>query len=345
MVGHRVVGVPVFRGRLEHALERREPVGEVRVGMQVALDLPQGDQLGKLAGERRLDLASILTQGRLDERQSQARVDLLLGLGREQSARLRAEQPVLVQLEPRADRHLPDPDVVRLRPGEVDHRGAPGRQRDHPEVDLEPMTGHDRGLRVAVGEHAIGHDVGRERLHHRLRSIGSHEQIDVADRLGHAAQRPRIGGSSHPGDVEQAPEQVLRDLEGLVDQDPAPRRAQPLRPGEHVALGRAGEPLQRRELAAFGGGHELVDRSDAELLVARPSPSSDRTPGSPSSRGRRRAPGPASDSSSSNVPVRRNVGDLRRRSTSRRRGSPARLARRASARSSGYPPTARAAFS
>ena len=71
MVGDRVVGVPMLGGRLEHALQRGEPVGEVGVRVQVAADLLQRDQVGQLAGERGLDLATVLPQRRLDAGQAE----------------------------------------------------------------------------------------------------------------------------------------------------------------------------------------------------------------------------------------------------------------------------------
>ena len=90
MVGDGVVRVAdASAAAVEHLLQRREPVGEVRVGVQVAPELLQVHEVGQLARERGLDLAAILAQRRRDERQAESLVDLLLGLGREQVARLR----------------------------------------------------------------------------------------------------------------------------------------------------------------------------------------------------------------------------------------------------------------
>ena len=178
---------------------------------------------GSVAGERGLDLASIFPQGRFDERQPEPLVHGFLGVGGQQRAPRGSEEPVLVQLQLLANRHLPDADVVRLRPGEVDHRRAPGRELDDAKVHLEPARRHDRGLRGSVGEHARDGAVPDERIHHPLGTVARHEQIDVADRLRHAPQRPGVGGASDTGDGAQPVEQVLRDLEGLVRPAPGPR--------------------------------------------------------------------------------------------------------------------------
>ena len=57
------------------------------------------DHRGELARERRLHLASILAQGGLDVLHPETLVHALLGIGREQIARLRVEQPVFAQLQ------------------------------------------------------------------------------------------------------------------------------------------------------------------------------------------------------------------------------------------------------
>ena len=67
----------------------------------------EGDHAGQLTRERRLDLATILAQRRLDVRQTELAVDVLFRLGGDQVARHGVEQPVLIQLQARADGHLP----------------------------------------------------------------------------------------------------------------------------------------------------------------------------------------------------------------------------------------------
>ena len=89
VIGDGVVGVAQRRGGLQHLVERGQPVGQVRVRVQVAAEVLELQDLRQLAGDRRLDLAAILPERRLDVRQPEPLVDLLLGLGREQVSRLR----------------------------------------------------------------------------------------------------------------------------------------------------------------------------------------------------------------------------------------------------------------
>ena len=226
-----------------------------------------GDQVRQLAGERGLDLAAVLTQRGFDVRQAERLVDLRLGLGGEQVAGGRLEQAVLVELQPLAHRHLADPDVVGLGAGEVDHRGAPGLEGHHAEVDLEPVPRQDRGLRVAASDHPVDHVVARERLHDRFVVRRGHQQVDVTDRLGHPSQRARIGHPAHAVDRLQALEEILRDLERRAHQHPAAGRAHALGALEHVLLGLGREPLQRAQLPRLCRGDQRRHRVDGELLV------------------------------------------------------------------------------
>ena len=132
MVGHGVVGVVLGGRRRQHLFEGRDAVGEIGVRVQVAAHLFQRHDLWELAGEGGFDLATIFPQRRFDERQPESFVDVALGLRGDQLVGLHLEEPVLVQLETLTDGHLPDPHVVRLRPGEVDHRRTPGLVGDHP---------------------------------------------------------------------------------------------------------------------------------------------------------------------------------------------------------------------
>ena len=75
----------------------------------------------------RLDLASILAEGRWDPGQAEAVVDVLLRLGDDEVPALGIEQPVLGELQLLADRDLSGPDVVGLGPREV-LKGCPPTQ-------------------------------------------------------------------------------------------------------------------------------------------------------------------------------------------------------------------------
>src|SRR6266851_900334 len=97
-----------------------------------------------IAPDRCFDLPVVLAHGRGHPGQSEPRVDLLLGPRDDERPThlpcplLYVEEPVLGQPELLAHRDLAHRHVVRGRTGEVLQRRAPGVERDHPQVDLEP---------------------------------------------------------------------------------------------------------------------------------------------------------------------------------------------------------------
>ena len=118
-----------------------------------------------------LDLAAVLAQRRRDERQAQRRVDLLLGLAGDDLAALDLGERVLVQRQPARKRAHAQLDVVPLRAGEVQQRGAELVRRDDAQIDLRAAARDDAGLGVAAAEHAIDDAHRQERLHHRARRL------------------------------------------------------------------------------------------------------------------------------------------------------------------------------
>ncbi len=87
VVGHGDVLQPSLLGRLGHLLDRGHAVGPGAVGVQVAADVAQLDQLGELAGRGPLELAAGLAQLGREPGQVQRRVDFLLRLRRRSVAR------------------------------------------------------------------------------------------------------------------------------------------------------------------------------------------------------------------------------------------------------------------
>ena len=116
MVGDREVAIAELPGTGDHLLEAREPVGQVRVRVEVSLELLHREEGQELAGDRGLDLATVLAERGLDHRHPEPLVDALLGLGREQLARLRVEQPVLAELEALPDGDLADRMLCGFEP-------------------------------------------------------------------------------------------------------------------------------------------------------------------------------------------------------------------------------------
>ena len=307
MVGDGVVGVAVRGRRVEHRLEGRDAVGEVRVRVEVAAEVGELDHAWQRALERRLDLAAVLPQRRRDPRQAQAFVDLLLGLGDDQVAGLRLEQAVLVQLQPLAHRHLADPDVVRLRAGEVDHRGAPGLERDDAQVDLQPGPCEHGGLRIAARDDSVDDAVAGEGLHDRAGVVRGDEEVDVADRLPHPAQRPGVRRPPHAESIapSRSSSSSASSRAALTSTRP-PDSCTRWTPARMFSSVFFENPFSSVRLPRLRGGDQVLDVVDAELLVELPSPSSDRSRGSPSSRARPAGIFARSSSSSGNVPDFRN---------------------------------------
>ena len=99
-----------------------------------------------------------------------------------------AEQAVFVQLEAEADGAIAQRDVVRLRAGEVLHRGAAAVGRDQPQIGLEAALQQDARLGVAV-RRARARPAGssmKSSISDGRRAGG--EQIEVAAGVAAAAQ-------------------------------------------------------------------------------------------------------------------------------------------------------------
>ena len=133
VVGQHLVGVAAAARGLGHDLDAVRAVGPVGVAVQVAAQVVERDEARQRAGEGRLDLAAVLAQLRLDERQAEERVRLLLGgerpqLGAVTGQRLAVladpQEALLGQAPALVAGALAEPDVVLLRAGEVDPVGA-----------------------------------------------------------------------------------------------------------------------------------------------------------------------------------------------------------------------------
>ena len=194
-------------------------------------------------------------------------IDLALALRGQELARRRLVESVLVQLQAQADRHLPDPDVVRFGPREVDHRRAPRVRRDHAKVHLQPAIRDHRGLGVAACEDPGHQREAREAIHDGTRVGPCHQQIDVADGLRHPAQRPRVRRASDLREVDQVLEERLRDLHRDPDLHPSTRGAQLPESAGDVLLRLGPEPLEARDPVILDGRRQVVDGGDPHLFI------------------------------------------------------------------------------
>ena len=244
--------------------------------------------VGELTRERRLHLAPVLTEGRLDVRHARAGRTPPPRFRDEQVARLRVEQAVLAQLESLANRDLPDPDVVRLRAGEVDHRGSPRLLRDRPAGPPAARLGQRSTSSSRPCAITRRRTDARRSLHHRagrrLRPRAGRRPRSSPASAGASRRRPTRRAS---GSDDRTLEERLRDIEGDVDLDPPAGGSHLLDAAGDVLLRLRAEPLQRGHPVLLDRGHQLVHGIDAELLIERPSPSWGRARGWTSCRGRR----------------------------------------------------------
>ena len=147
VVGDRHVGVAALAAGLGHLLERVAAVGEGRVGVEVAADVAELDQVRQLALARRLQLAPPLAQLRLDVGVAEALVDVLLGRAELDLAALGLGDPVLGDREAAGHRLFAQLHVVGLGAGEVLEQVAEGLRGDDPQVDRDRRCGSARGRR------------------------------------------------------------------------------------------------------------------------------------------------------------------------------------------------------
>ena len=122
VVGDREVGVAARLGGGDHVVQGGDTVSEVGVGVQVAADVGQLDEVRKVPRQCGLDLAGVLSDRRGDPGEVEARVHLLLGRGGEQLVGGDVEQAVLGQLRARPHGHLAQTYVVGLGTREVQLR-------------------------------------------------------------------------------------------------------------------------------------------------------------------------------------------------------------------------------
>ena len=304
VVGQDLVGVAAPPGGLGHDLDRVDAVGPVRVAVQVAAQVGDVDEGRQRARERRLDLAAVLAQLRLDERQAEEGVRL--GLGRERpelggvaGQRLPVladpQEPLLRERPALVAGHRAQADVVLLRPGEVDavRAGLAGRH-DH-QVHLRAAQQADRGL-VPAGVHDVVDGAERrEAPDERGGVVGLGEEVEVADRLAPAAERARRLDAAHAGRVREELDETQDELLRPVEQHPVGRGVEPLDPLEDERLGLRRHPAQVAQPAGLGGLPEVLHRLDLRARGGAGGRSWARGPGSGAGRraraGSRRAAG------------------------------------------------------
>lgn len=119
----------------------------------------------------------------------------------------------------------------------------------------------------------MGDDLGRVRVggegvHEGGRPAGGHQDVDIADGLLHPAQGSRVRAPDAAADVRQFGDELLGDLHGRADEDPALAGLLQHRDAvQDVVLGALAEALQVAQPLLPDGVDQLVDRGDAQFLV------------------------------------------------------------------------------
>jgi hypothetical protein len=276
VVGDDVVVVAAGGRRLDHLGDRVAAVRPVRVGVEVPPYVVDGEEVGQVVVEGRLDLPAVLAE--LGGRRShvECAVDVVLvapaDLLADALTRLgvvdvgHVEDPVLVDLQPPPDGDVPEVLVVVPAPREMLERAPVLFRDDHAEVDPDAV-GPDARLLGAGLDDGVGAVPVGEGVDHGSRVLAGGEHVHVADGL-----LPAPDGAGHLGALDgveriHVDQRVVGERAGL---------AQPLALAgqlgegnvvEDVLLGLRAEPLELPDLAGLGGRLQFVEGRDPQRLV------------------------------------------------------------------------------
>ena len=226
------------------------------------------------AGERRLDLALVLAQLRLDVGQTEERVRLLLGpegpelgviVGHGLAVLADAQEALLGQAPTLVAGALAKADVVFLGSGEVDAVRARGARRHDHQVDLRTAEDLHRGLVAALVEHLVDQAERRESLDETGAIIGLGQEVEVADRVAAAAERPGRLDGCDAGCVREGLDDAEDRRLGPVQVHAARGALEAADALEDQLLGPLAQPTQAADGARLGSRAQVLDREDPEL--------------------------------------------------------------------------------
>ena len=249
------------------------------MGVQVAADLLERDQLGQLAGLGRLDLAAALAQLGLDVGQAEQLVDAgLVGeavdLGLLPLLRLVSVTPCSETERPRASARSRSWTLCSAEPVKCWSRLPNVSSGGDPEVHLEARVGQHAGPRLARRAGLRHQLVLGERLAERGRVVAGRDEVDVLAGLGPAPGRARHLDPARGGQGLHRRRQLLGDRQDLGEQ-PALGLVSPASGSVSSAASTfsstlAPEPLDVADLLLLGGLAQPLEVRDAELVVEAP---------------------------------------------------------------------------
>ena len=198
VIGQRNIFVAQILRRQRHFLDRVLAVARRGVHLQVAANVIQLDQIGQAMLGGRVDFARVFAQFRRNVVEAQLGVNLLLGRASHGPLALERRQRVFVQRVAHLVGAAAQRDVVFLRSGEIEQRGAKAFLFENPHVDLQSVLQNEADLVLAVRQRLVDsrefENVLRDRFDGFRRVLSGRErdqQVEVADRFLAAPQRSR----------------------------------------------------------------------------------------------------------------------------------------------------------
>ncbi len=268
VVADRVVVVAALPRPGDHRLERVLAVRPGRVGVEVAAQVAERDEVGQLAGACGGKLAAVLPQLGRDPRVPQELVDLLLGREAVLLAGLDDRHGVLGDREPAPNRLLAQRDVVVLGAGEMLEQVSVARRLDDAEVEPQPVVRDDRRLRRPLRCHVDDPVQGAEVVDELLRIGRRRDDVEVAHGLAHAPGRAGRGDLDRRRMPVELLDHGLQLRERRAEQRPARAFGRPGL-GERLCdllLGARADARVASQLARLCRGLERRHRRDPELL-------------------------------------------------------------------------------
>ena len=269
VVGDRVVLVAALDRRRDHLLERVLAVGRpVGVGMEIAAQLGELDERRELVSPCRLELAARLAQLRRDRLIAEELVQRVLVLRLEHVARLDGRDAVLGDREPPPHGVFTQRDVVILGTGEMLQQVAVRLGRDDAQIEAQAVVGENRRLRVAVRDHLDDPRKLREERGQLGRIGCSRDDVEVAKRLFAPPHGSGLGDVHSGRMLAQGRDDRLYRGQPVAEQTPSGVRILRLKRErlQDLLLALRAEPGQRAQALVLGGGLQLLERRDAELL-------------------------------------------------------------------------------
>ena len=269
VVGNAEVFQAQFLRGSGHLGQRTAPVAGAGVVVERAFELLEFDQVRQLIPGRRLELAAVLAQFRLDIIETKQIIDpsLVVDLGNFRCVRLDRRESVFVERPPAVLGQPAQHDVVLLAPGEIHEGERILLVGDNPEVGLQPVLEHDARFCISGGKDALHHRVLTESAGDGGGVLRRDNDVDVVDCLIAAARAPAGG---QPDGVRMSPQIVKqggRGTGGNRGEVASGPLTEYLEAVEDFLLCFGPEAVQAGDFVLLAGFFQTGERRDLELFV------------------------------------------------------------------------------